>query len=252
MRKPVKNLFIILGVVVALVVVVVIGSVVLKAQSELKKMHALPTKLVVETVFAINNGTVNMYLIKDSDRYVAIDAGTDKKGIEKGLKQLHIAPEKVKAVLLTHTDFDHVAALSLFQNAELRFAKEEEQMINGKTTRTFGITHNTIDRTHYTLIDDGQTFTLGHLTVKGILTPGHTTGSMCYLINNRLLFIGDALSLKDGEVAPFNKFFNRDNDQAIRSIAQITGLPGVAYIFTAHYGYGNYAKAVKGWNGVIK
>jgi hydroxyacylglutathione hydrolase len=251
MKKFVKTLFIVLGV-VAGIVVVVIGSVFLKAQSELKKMHALPTGQIVENVFAINDGTVNMYLVKNSTYYIAIDAGTDKKSIEKGLKQLNIDPGKVRTVLLTHTDFDHIAALSLFPNAKLYLAKEEEPMINGKTTRAFGITHNKIDRTLYALLDDSQTFSFEELTVKGILTPGHTTGSMCYLINNRLLFTGDALSLQDGRVAPFNKFFNRDNNQANQSISNITKLEGVEYIFTAHYGYGSYPKAVTGWKGAPK
>lgn len=251
MRKSIKTSLSISGIILV-VVVAVIGSVFLKAQTELKKMHALPTGHIVENVFAINDGTGNLYLVKDSGSYIAIDAGNDKKNIEKGLKRLKIDPNKVSFLLLTHTDFDHVAALSLFPNAKLYFAKDEEQMINGKTTRSFGVTHNKIDRTQYTLIENRQEFQLGTLTVRGILTPGHTTGSMCYLINNRLLFTGDVLSLQNEKIAPFNKFFNRDNDQANQSISNIIGLAGVSYIFTAHYGSANYEKAVIGWSGVRK
>jgi len=244
--KKVKALLIIVAAVVAGIVILV-GAVFLKARLEQKKMHPLVTSRLAENVYTIHDGIVNMYLVKDSDVYIAIDAGTDKIAVKEGLKQLKIDSSKVVSVLLTHTDFDHVAALSLFPKATLRFSKAEEQLINGSTTRSFGITHNKIDRTQYTLINDGETFTIGHLKVRTILTPGHTPGSMCYLINDRYLFVGDALSLKNDKVAPFNKFFNRDTDQAIQSISKIAGLSGVDYLFTAHYGYGNYNKAVKEW-----
>ena len=103
MRKSIKTSLSISGIIAA-VVVVVIGSVFLKAQMELKKMHALPTGYIAENVFAINDGTVNMYLLKDSGSYIAIDGGNDKKNIEKGLRQLNIDPNMVSSILLTHTD----------------------------------------------------------------------------------------------------------------------------------------------------
>ncbi len=69
-----------------------------------------------------------------------------------------------------------------------------------------------------------------------IITPGHTPGSMCYLINNKYLFTGDALSIKAGKIDKFNEFFNMDTETATE------------YIFSAHYGYSDdYKNAVKDW-----
>ena len=71
---------------------------------------------------------------------------------------------------------------------------------------------------------------------------------MCYLVNDKYLFVGDALSIKDGKIGKFNEFFNMDHKMAIKSIVNITKLPEAEYIFSAHYGYTNdYKNAVKDW-----
>ena len=160
---------------------------------------------------------------------------------------MKINPDKVSAVLLTHTDFDHVAAIELFKNATVYLSKEEEQLINGITKR-FYIIGNKMNTKDYQLIEDGQVLHIGNIVIQGILTPGHTPGSMCYLINNTYLFTGDVLSLKNGKIDRFNEFFNMDTETAVRSMGKLTDIPNAQYIFTAHYGYSdNYASAVSDW-----
>jgi len=75
------------------------------------------------------------------------------------------------------------------------------------------------------------------LVVKGVLTPGHTPGSMSYLIENRYLFTGDTLSLKEGKAELFNGIFNMDSELQGKSIRKLACIAGVEYLFTAHYGY---------------
>jgi len=234
MNKLVKKLAYITG--AFLLLVIVLGLIYFfKFRSETQKMSPCPTQELASGLYSINDSFVNMYLVKDGDNYIAIDAGNDAEAIAKGLKQLQIDPSSITTVLLTHSDADHTAALKLFRNAELRFSKEEEQMINGKTARAAGM-HNSIDRKQYKLINDGETFVIGTTSVRGILTPGHTPGSMCYLVNNRWLFTGDALGLKHGEIVPFNDFFNMNTAQAVKSISNVTLLRRVELLLTGHYG----------------
>ena len=244
MNKIVKRILIGLGVLV-IILAIAGGGFYFKMKSELKKMNVIATKEVVHTIYSINDSFVNMFLVKDSDNYVAIDAGNDLKVIGEELKKLNINPEKITAVLLTHTDGDHVAALKLFKNATVYLAKEEEQMINGKTARMLN-KHNQIDTKTYTLLDDQQNIQIGNIRIKGILTPGHTPGSMSYLINGKYLFVGDAFGLKDGKVDNPNKLFTKDMETAVKSFGKINNLPGTEYIFTAHTGFSNdYSNAVK-------
>ena len=172
MKKIVKRISIGIGILV-IILVIIGGGFYFKMKSELKKMNSIATKEVVHNIYAVNDSFVNMFLIKDSTNYVAIDAGNDMTVIANGLKKLNIDPEKITAVLLTHTDGDHVAALKLFNNATVYLAKEEEQMINGKTARMLN-RHNQIDTKTYTLLDDQQIIQIGNIHIQGILTPGHT------------------------------------------------------------------------------
>lgn len=71
---------------------------------------------------------------------------------------------------------------------------------------------------------------------KGILTPGHTPGAMCYLVNGRFLFTGDTMSLKDGRAGLFNDLFNMDSEQQKISLHKLKNVPEVKTIFSAHYG----------------
>ena len=244
MNKTLKSVLIGLGILIAILVIILVGFS-FKMKSEMKKMHVIETKEVVQNVFAVNNGFVNMFLVKDSDDYIAIDAGADANVIKEELKKLNIDTAKVVAVFLTHSDGDHTAALSTFSNAKIYLSRDEEQMINGKTAKMM-FKHNSISRKDYTLLDDGQKIFIGKIQIACISTPGHTPGSMSYLVNDKFLFVGDAFGLKDGRVDKPNSFFSMDMPTAIKSFGKINNLPTAEYIFTAHTGYtDNYRNAIK-------
>jgi len=246
MNKTLKKILIVIGLIVlALVIFVVVFF--LKMKSEAKKMTPLDTKEVVSNIFSVKDVFVDLYLIKDSTQYIAVDAGNNADNVSAELKKLNIDPSRVIAVFLTHSDGDHVAALKLFTNASVYLSKQEEPMINGEKPR-FLLIKNKIYTKNYSLLEDQQVLHIGNITIKGILTPGHTPGSMCYLVNNKYLFTGDALGIKDGKVVPFNKSFNMDTKEAIQSISKITNLPEAEYIFSAHHGYCDYKNGVKDWN----
>lgn len=63
------------------------------------------------------------------------------------------------------------------------------------------------------------------------MTPGHTPGSMCYLVNGRDLFTGDSLSLKAGRAGLFNEFFNMDSETQKKSLRKLKNTPGVQFIY---------------------
>jgi hydroxyacylglutathione hydrolase len=229
------------------ILALVMGGFFFKMKSEIKKMHVIETKEIVRNVYSINDSFVNMFVVKDSNTYIAVDAGNDVKVIMSELKKLNINADSVKAVVLTHCDGDHTAALPLFKNAKVYFARDEEQMINGKTAKMM-FYHNKIATTDYILLDDQQIVKVGNIVVQGIQTPGHTPGSMSYVINDKYLFVGDAFGLKDGRIDKPNKFFSKDMKMAIQSLTKIANLQHVEYIFTAHTGFtNNYKNAMIDW-----
>ena len=240
MKKFFKKLLLVLAGSVALIIVFMITYLVI-AKSAMKKMMPVETRQVTEDVYSIKTKYVNMYLVKDGGHFIAIDAGTKKGAVKDELKKLDIDPDRVRAVLLTHSDNDHAGGISLFDKAVIYLPEDEEQVINGETGRFlwFG---NKIDTENYKLLKD-KSFRIGDLKIRLIPTPGHTAGSTCYIVNDKYLFTGDAVALDNGTIARFPKIINKNARKAKRSMNNLTGLDGVQYIFTAHYGYTDNYKA---------
>ena len=247
--KIIKKVFVVVVILIG-VIVILGGLIVYKNKSEMGKMSPNETKEIVAGIYSIKDDTFdNMYLVKSGNNYVAIDAANNLQNVTNGMDKLNITPEKVTAILFTHTDSDHVGALKLFKNAKAYISKAEEQMINGKTARAAIFMKNKLDIA-YEMIEDNQTIDISGLKVKGILTPGHTPGSMSYIINDEYLFTGDTLSLKDGKAELFNRWFNMDSDTEGKSISKLANLSGIKDIFTAHYGYtDNFQDALRSWRG---
>jgi hydroxyacylglutathione hydrolase len=246
MKKIVKRVLIGLGIFILIIALIGLGFYI-KIRSETKSMNPAGTGKIVDEIYAIKDSYVNMFIIKDSNQYIAIDAGNDAEVVAGELKKLDIDPDQVSAVLLTHTDRDHVGALKIFKNARIYFSDQEVKMINGEKSK-FLFFGNSISAKEYTLIKDQQVLNFNKIKIQGILVPGHTSGSMCYLADDKYLFTGDVITLKSGKIGKSIKFFDMDHEMASGSIAKITKLPAALYLFTAHCGYTNdYQNAVKDW-----
>ena len=55
-----------------------------------------------------------------------------------------------------------------------------------------------------------EIITIGSAKVKAISTPGHTIGSMSYLLNDNTLFVGDTIDLKKDRATAGSHFMNMD------------------------------------------
>lgn len=240
MKKFFRKLLWTLAGIISLIVVFMIIYLII-AKSAMKTMMPVETRQVTDDVYSVRTRYVNMYLVKDGDNFIAIDAGIKKGAVKDELKKLDIDPDRVRAVLLTHSDSDHAGGISLFEKAVIYLPEDEEQVINGETGRFlwFG---NKIDTENYKLLKD-KSFRIGDIKIQMVPTPGHTAGSTCYIINDKYLFTGDALALDNGIIVPFPKIINKSARKAKKSMDNLTGLDDVQYIFTAHYGYTDNYKA---------
>jgi glyoxylase-like metal-dependent hydrolase (beta-lactamase superfamily II) len=244
MNKIFKRILIIIGIFIG-VLALAWGGMYLKLKSEMSGFIPMETGRIVDNIFVVKDDFANIFIIQDGSQYIVFDCATDKATVAEQMKKLGINPDEVAAVFLTHTDFDHVGALGLFDKSKLYMSKEEEQMINGKKSKFLWFS-NSIPRTDYILLEDREIVKIGNLKIEGILVPGHTSGMMAYLVNDKYLFTGDILSLKEGKIAPIPTFFDMDAAQAAESRDIIRHIPSAEYIFTAHWGYTNdYKTAIK-------
>jgi glyoxylase-like metal-dependent hydrolase (beta-lactamase superfamily II) len=244
MNKILKIILITISVIIG-VLALAWGGMFLKLKSEMKEFAPMETGQVVDNIFVVKDDFANVFIIQDSTQYIVIDCANNPAIVAEQMDKLGINPDNVVAVFLTHTDGDHVGALSLFDKAKLYMSKEEEQMINGTKSKFlwFG---NSLPRTDYILLNDREEIQIGNLKFEAILVPGHTSGMTAYLVNDKYLFTGDIASLKDGIIAPIPAFFDMDTEQAVKSHEIIRRIPTAEFIFTAHWGYtDDYQTAVR-------
>ncbi|MCL2815204.1 MAG: MBL fold metallo-hydrolase [Oscillospiraceae bacterium] len=214
-------------------------------------MKIINSAEVLPNIFAVSNRQVNFYLVKVNRKYIAFDAGGSKKMSLKELGKLNIKPEDITDVFLTHTDSDHTAAIGLFSRAKIYISKPEKQIIDGRVKRAFFM-DNKLDCPHETL-DDGETVDTDGAGIKCMVTPGHTPGSACYIMDGKYLFSGDNFGLKNGKATLFIPLFNMDGSEQKKSIAKISGLQNIEAVFTGHHGYSaNFAGAFEDWRGDSK
>lgn len=136
----------------------------------------------------------NTYILtEDNQTAVVIDPSQPRikeELLKRGLKATHI--------LLTHCHFDHVGGVALLQaeGAQVVCSKEEAKLV-GTEADAFGLAG--IPRVEYSVdrtLSDGEEVLLSGVKIKTILTPGHTAGCACYLVqtdNGEVLFTGDTL-----------------------------------------------------------
>jgi hydroxyacylglutathione hydrolase len=210
--------------------------------------YPVPTGQVTENVYAVKDKDVNVFFYTAGEHTIAIDAGYSVRVLREELKQLPIDPASVTHLFLTHTDLDHVGGLDLFPNAQIYLSRDEEQMIDGTTARLFRLYHSPRLARAYSLLDDGDVVTVGAIRVRAIATPGHTPGSMSFWVDERVLFTGDTLNLRNGRVHPFYRLFNMDTATQKDSIRKLATLEDVSLLCTAHTGCTkDYDHMIKYW-----
>ena len=234
MKKIVKRVLIIAGALFALL----IGIGLFYYIPMLLMTPAETGKIQNADIYTINNAGSNIYFIKTDDGYIMIDAGMNAKKTGDSLKEAGINANEVKWIFLTHSDGDHVAALTLFPNADIYMSKDELPLVNGTMKRSiFGGNKmpSGVNIEKITLLSNGQKLFLNGIKLECISAPGHTTGSMLYLIADRYLFTGDAFKIKNGKVSvhPYTMDANTGKKTIERSREKINS----GYIIlTAHYG----------------
>jgi hydroxyacylglutathione hydrolase len=136
-----------------------------------------------------------VYLIgcAESKEAAVVDPAWDTKQIldlasESGLNIQHI--------LLTHGHPDHINALEPLlkaTNARIYIHTDEVDYMH-EVARSFGMSTAFMNSSSENIqkVTDGEKIDVGKLIVKCLHTPGHSPGSQCFLVENRL-FSGDTL-----------------------------------------------------------
>jgi glyoxylase-like metal-dependent hydrolase (beta-lactamase superfamily II) len=197
---------------------------------------------IADNVFQIKTRWVSMFVYVAGRSPICFDAGIREGPIKRAFDDLGLALNQVSSVFLTHTDRDHVGGLSLFTSADVYLSVDEEQMVNGTTPRGLRFVHNAPLKRGYKLLGDGDVVRAGRTQIKALATPGHTPGSMSYLVDDSFLFVGDTVALLHGKVRAFSRRrlgdrIHMDITTQTASIRKLAQLKDVSLMATAHTGF---------------
>jgi glyoxylase-like metal-dependent hydrolase (beta-lactamase superfamily II) len=230
LKRTIWGIGILLGLVVIVAAIYLINFILTT-----RKMTPAETSSINDSVFVVRDKFVNAYIFKGKQNYLMVDAGFGKENFLSGLNQLGIPPEKITTILLTHADGDHTGSIGLFIHPKIYMHKDEEQMINGQTAK-MGPFKTKWKYGPYLLFNSNDTLAIDGFKIRIIHTPGHTPGSVCFIINNDYLLTGDNLVVVNGKAAHFVDKFNMNTAQQIESIKTIPELKSFKYILMAHHG----------------
>lgn len=174
----------------------------------------------------------NSYLVEDEETHdaVVIDANLEPDHMVELARERGV---NVKAILLTHTDLDHIAGIHELREAfgdvpvavheSERFVLEEGKPLR----REFGPIATKIDG----VVSFGDTYRTGSLEFEVLHTPGHSPGGVTLKIDG-FLFTGDALFA--GTVGR-SDFANSDGGALLDGIrTKLLSQPEDAVVYSGH------------------
>ena len=176
----------------------------------------------------------NSYLVEDEDTKdaVVIDANFEPQLMVDLIRE---RGARVGAILLTHTDVDHIAGLAdlLKELGPMPVAvhdTERDVLIEGKPLRhEFAIASPPIG--NVVSLEEGKSFQAGSLEFEVLHTPGHSPGGVTLRIGDAL-FTGDALFA--GSVGR-SDFRNSDGRALLHGIkTRLLTLPDDLTVYSGH------------------
>ena len=182
----------------------------------------------VESFITSPIGT-NTYLVSENGRGILIDVGSDGEDL-----YLYALKEGItlEAVLLTHGHFDHANGCAELQQKGIKIYIHEadaEKLYTYKGMASFaGVKLNAFKADEF--VEDGETLSLMGKKINVLYTPGHSKGSVCYVIDDSV-FCGDTLFC--GSYGRYD-FYDGDLNELKNSAKKIFSLNGDYKLYPGH------------------
>lgn len=192
------------------------------------------------------------YVIETSDGLILVDTGLADAHdlLLNQLEVLGLNIQDLRLILLTHGHGDHyLGAMDLrrLTGAKVHVGKGDSQVLQEAGPReavfsTFPMKHVPI---HPTTVDvelfGGETIRLGDVSIQVIATPGHTPGSMCYLLKQdgkTALFSGDTIMTITGDLGTYATYlpprYRGNAADYLSTLRQLRKMPAPEFLLPGH------------------
>jgi len=208
-------------------------------------MSAKP-EMSIKAFYDQQTNTVSYVVSDDKTRSAAIIdpvLGIDYAAGQLSYAEADVIVDYVKSTGLqvawlieTHVHADHLSASPYLQSllgGKIAISEKivEVQNVFGKMFNA-GTSFERDGRQFDHLFTDNETYQIGQLTGKALLTPGHTPACMAHYIGDAI-FVGDTLFMPDSGTARAD-FPGGDARTLYRSIKRILSMPSETRIFVCH------------------
>lgn len=187
----------------------------------------------VKVLSSMGSYSVNCYLAYEDGVAALIDSPCPAKYIFEALDELGLTLE---AVLLTHGHIDHIGSLlevATKTNCKVYVHENDLDKVTDDNLNLLKYFSPTASIRHYTgsiPVKDGDQIKVGNMIFDVILTDGHTSGSVCYKIE-QALFTGDTLFADSiGRTDMPDGSFSR----ICKSIKKLCDLEGYYRVYPGH------------------
>lgn len=190
----------------------------------------------------------NGYLIRHGGATVLVDSGdmheSTLEEVEEHLARWGVRPDDITHLFVTHEHFDHTSHAAEWRRRGVRVVASvaaadairtgDERCIGYAVQRVFEACE--IDD----VLEDGQTFTVGGLTLRCLAAPGHCAGMVVFevvLEGERVWFTGDlfeATHAHRGVILPYTGAPDFDRATSIASLKRLLTFAAADHVLPDH------------------
>ncbi len=162
-----------------------------------------PFQVSPRTYYVSGQSWVGAYLIDTGAGLILLDTGIAESAymLVDSIYKLGYKPTDIKMILLSHAHLDHFGGAAIMQSlthAPLYMSAEDDLFMQKCPEETelgeldlWHVQHIHVDR-HY---DDNQAIVLGDISIRTLLTPGHTIGCTSFFWDEKNPVTGETYTI---------------------------------------------------------